>query len=239
MKKLIVFSIIFLLISSISYSQKKEKKESTRKMNTDFIHWYGQSAIRIEDGGKQIFIDPFKLPSSIEVKADYIFITHGHMDHYSPDDIEKIKKENTVIIAPSDIAEKIKGEVISVKPDTSFNLDKMKISTIPAYNLNKSFHPKSNNWVGYIIHLSNGLNIYHSGDTDAIPEMKNIKVDIALLPIGGKYTMTAEEAADIVNVFQPKLAIPMHYGSIVGSQKDAENFKKLCKVPVAIKMQEK
>jgi len=211
-------------------------------MNTDFIHWYGQAAFRIEDGKTQIFIDPFRLPDSIEIKADIILITHSHMDHFSPDDIEKIRTPETIIITTQDVAEKLKGNkgnTFTLKPDQKVESGKIKITAVPAYNIGKNFHPKSNDWVGYIIRLANGLTIYHTGDSDAIPEMKEIKTDIALFPVGGKYTMTAEEAASIVNEIKPKLAIPMHYGGIIGTNKDADNFKKLCSCPVIIKFPEK
>jgi len=230
----IVLSLNFILCQS-----KKVKKEEGKVMNTDFIHWYGQSAFRIEDGAVQIYIDPFKIPSSKLPKADLILITHSHFDHFSPDDIEKIRKNETIFIIPSDLQDKVKGELKVVKPDTSIQVAKIKISTIPAYNLQKKFHTRSNNWVGYIITLSNGLKIYHAGDSDAIPEMKNLKVDIALVPIGGTYTMDHTEAADIVNVFQPKIAIPMHYGDVVGTDKDADAFKNEVKTNVVIKIREK
>jgi L-ascorbate metabolism protein UlaG (beta-lactamase superfamily) len=208
-------------------------------MNTDFIHWYGQSAFRFEDGSMQIYIDPFKLPSKGLPKADVILITHSHFDHFSPDDIEKIKKNQTTFFIPSDLSGKINGDYKIVKPDQEYQIGKIKIKTIPAYNLEKKFHPKSNNWVGYIVTLSNGLTIYHAGDTDTIPEMKELHVDIALMPVGGTYTMNAEEAAGIVNIFQPRIAIPMHYGSAVGTDKDAELFKKIVKSITVIKMREK
>lgn len=239
MKRLTLLILITFLFSSFLFTQNRIKKEISKPMNTDFIHWYGQSAFRIEDGKKQIYIDPFKLPASIEYKADIILITHSHMDHYSPDDIERIRKPETIFIVPFDLAPKLKGIVMTVKPDTILHVDKIDITTVPAYNLNKKFHPKSNEWVGYIIHLENGLTIYHAGDTDAIPEMKKIKTDIALIPVGGTYTMTAEEAAVIINIMHPKIAVPMHYGGIVGTHKDAETFKRLVKSPVIIKSQEK
>jgi L-ascorbate metabolism protein UlaG (beta-lactamase superfamily) len=242
MKKCFFFILLCSILftaSNVLSQKKKFKKEESKTMNTDFIHWYGQSSIRIEDGNIQIYIDPFKLPSSELQKADIILITHSHFDHFSPDDIEKIRKNETAFFIPFDLEGKIKGNVKSVKPDQTFDIGKIKISTIPAYNLQKKFHPRSNNWVGYIITLSNGLKIYHAGDTDSIPEMKQLKVDIALLPIGGTYTMNASEAAGIVNIFQPKVVIPMHYGSVVGSDKDAEIFKKGSKVPVIIKKPEK
>lgn len=207
-------------------------------MDTKNIHWYGQSAFRIEDDSLQIYIDPFKLPAGLP-KADIIFITHAHFDHFSMEDIAKIKMEHTIIVAPKDVAAKFGDSVITVVPGKSYTIDKLKVTTVPAYNLDKKFHPKENKWVGYIITLSNGQKIYHAGDTDFIPEMQEISTDIALLPCGGTYTMTAKQAADAANAFKPKLLIPMHYGSIVGSSADAETVKKLFKGETVIKIQEK
>jgi L-ascorbate metabolism protein UlaG (beta-lactamase superfamily) len=207
-------------------------------MTVENIHWLGQSSIRIEDAGKQIYIDPFRLPDGLP-KADYIFITHAHHDHFSPDDIAKIQKEGTVFVAPADIAKELKGAVRLVAPDQTFAIDTLKVTTVPAYNLTKKFHPRSNGWVGYIIVLSNGERVYHAGDTDFIPEMKLVKTDIALLPCGGTYTMDAKEAAEAANAIQPKILIPMHFGGIVGSQSDAETVKKLFKGETVVKAVEK
>jgi L-ascorbate metabolism protein UlaG (beta-lactamase superfamily) len=197
-------------------------------METKHIHWFGQSAFRIEDGSTQIYIDPFKLPANLP-KADIIFITHAHFDHFSMEDIAKIRTEHTIIVAPKDIASKFGDSAIVVVPGKTYTIGKLKVTTVLAYNLDKKFHPKGNNWVGYIITLSNGQKIYHAGDTDFIPEMRKVITDIALLPCGGTYTMTAQQAAEAANIFKPKVLIPMHWGDIVGSKADAEEVKKLFK----------
>lgn len=197
-------------------------------MNTDHIHWYGQSSFRIEDGVINIYIDPFKLPEHTP-KADVIFITHAHYDHFSLEDIAKILKEGTLFAAPKDVAAQLKGKVVAVEPGKNYTIGKLKVQTVPAYNIDKKFHPKTNGWVGYIITLSNGEKIYHAGDTDFIPEMKSIVADIAMLPCGGTYTMTSKQAAEAANAFKPKLLIPMHYGSVVGSKADADTVKRLFK----------
>ena len=207
-------------------------------MENNHIHWLGHSSFRIEDGTVQIYIDPYKLPVQTP-KADIIFVTHGHYDHFSAEDIAKIQKEKTLLIAPKDVALQMKGDVITVEPGKSYTVGKLKIQTVPAYNLDKKFHPKQNGWVGYIITLSNGQKIYHAGDTDFIPEMKSIDVDVALVPCGGTYTMTAKQAADAANTFKPKLLIPMHWGTIVGSKADAEEVKKLFKGETVIKSVER
>jgi L-ascorbate metabolism protein UlaG (beta-lactamase superfamily) len=197
-------------------------------METIHIHWLGHSAFRIEDGSTQIYIDPFKLPANLP-KADIIFITHAHYDHFSVEDIAKIKKDGTIIVAPKDVASKIGKGTVTVVPGQNYTVGSLKVMTLLAYNLGKKFHPKGNNWVGYIITLSNGQKIYHAGDTDFIPEMRKVITDIALLPCGGTYTMTAQQAAEAANIFKPKVLIPMHWGEVVGSKADAEEVKKLFK----------
>ena len=206
-------------------------------MDTKNIHWLGHASFRIEDGKAEIYIDPWKI-SEKSLKADFIFITHGHYDHFSPDDITKIRTEKTIVVAPKNIASQIQGNVVSVEPGKTYEIGPLKVTTVPAYNINKKFHPKENGWVGYIITLSNGEKIYHSGDTDFIPEMKTIVADIAMMPCGGTYTMTAKEMAEAANSFSPKILIPMHWGDIVGSRADAETVKKLFKGETVVKEKE-
>jgi L-ascorbate metabolism protein UlaG (beta-lactamase superfamily) len=207
-------------------------------MDTKNIHWLGHASFRIEDGKAEIYIDPWKIPEK-SPKADIIFITHGHYDHFSPDDIAKVWTEITILVAPKNIASQIQGNVVSVEPGKTYEIGPLKVTTVPAYNINKKFHPKENGWVGYIITLSNGEKIYHSGDTDFIPEMKTIVADIAMMPCGGTYTMTAKEMAEAANSFSPKILIPMHWGDIVGSRADAETVKKLFKGETVVKEKEK
>jgi L-ascorbate metabolism protein UlaG (beta-lactamase superfamily) len=195
-------------------------------MNLQDIHWMGQSAFRIEDGTMQIYIDPFKIPANLP-KADVIFITHSHFDHFSMEDITKIKTRHTIIVAPKDVASQFEDSVVVVVPGKSYTIGKLKVSAVPAYNLDKKFHPKENKWVGYIITLSNSQKIYHAGDTDFIPEMKGIVADIALLPCGGTYTMTAIQAAEAANSFRPKVLIPMHFGEGLGTVHAGEEVKNL------------
>lgn len=200
----------------------------------NMLHWLGHASFRF-DGTKVIYTDPWEL-KKFDPKADIILITHEHFDHCSPADVTKLAKAGTTVIATADCAVKLKGStfnVRSLKPGESTVVEGVKIEAVPAYNINKQFHPKANNWVGYIVTLD-GQRIYHAGDTDAIPEMKQIKADIVLVPIGGTYTMTAKEAAEAVNWINPKVAIPMHWGKIVGSINDAETFKKLVKCEVQI-----
>ena len=190
------------------------------------IQVLNHSSIKI-NREKVIYIDPFKIDNEYH-DADIIYITHSHFDHYSEEDIGKIIKENTKLIVTEDleskVLEKVKKEnVICVQPEKNYFVDGINFETIPAYNTNKQFHPKSNNWVGYIIDL-NGIKYYFAGDTDITEENKKVKCDVAFVPVGGTYTMTAREAAELVDIIKPKIAVPIHYGSVVGTTKDAEDF---------------
>lgn len=199
------------------------------------LTWFGHASFSFvdENGNKIYYVDPFDLPAGRQgltykplEKADLVFITHAHSDHFSPKDLEKILKPETIIIATPDVLEKIQRDEIlkqPVEPNKDYEVKGFKFSTIPAYNTNPeklSFHPKSNNWVGYIFSL-NGKKIYHSGDTDFIEEMKSLKdlnLDIAILPIGGTYTMDAKEAALAANTICAKTTIPMHYKNLLGEK---------------------
>lgn len=199
-------------------------------MNLENIELVAQSAIRIiNESRKIIYFDPFKLKNKFNNDADYIFITHPHYDHFSPEDIIQIKNDNTIIIVPSELSEKClnlgfsQNQIITVSVNKDYNVDNLSFKTVPAYNLNKDFHKKDFDWVGYVINIDNTI-IYIAGDTDNIPETQNINCDIAFVPVGGTYTMTYMEAADLVKIIKPKIAIPIHYKTIVGTYEDAENF---------------
>lgn len=194
-------------------------------MELQHIHWLDHASFRIEDNGRQLYIDPWKL-SEKTPRADIIFLTHAHYDHFSPQDIEAITKDHTIFVAPKDVAVLVNGAVITVVPGNTYDVAGLTVETFAAYNLSKQFHPKRNGWVGYCITLSTGQRIYHAGDTDSIPEMRGIACDVALIPCGGNYTMDAKEAAAAANIFKPKAVIPMHWGDIVGSREDVEEFRK-------------
>lgn len=195
----------------------------------DNIKWLGHSTIKIVSNNI-IYIDPYRILENYH-DADYVFITHSHYDHYSEKDLLKCINEKTKIIITNDLYDQliklgIKDEYIkTVLPNNNYEIDNIKFRTIPSYNTNKPFHPKENNWVGYIINY-NEINYYIAGDTDITDEAKSVKCDIAFLPIGGVYTMDYKEAATLTNIIKPKVVIPIHYGTIVGTKMDAENFKK-------------
>ena len=188
------------------------------------------SSIKIKDN-KIIYIDPFKIDKDYN-DADIVFITHDHFDHYSEEDIDKVINENTTIIIPEELLTKLlrkginKNAIITVEPNEKYMVQGIKFETIPAYNTNKTFHPKKNGWVGYII-IINGIRYYIAGDTDITEENKQVKCDVAFVPVGGTYTMDFKEAASLINEIKPKIAIPIHYGSIVGTEQDAIDFIRL------------
>ena len=197
------------------------------------ISWFGHASFKIKNS-RVIYIDPVKISSN--EKADIILISHSHYDHFSLQDISKITSPDTNILITPDCQSKLKdvaGKVTLIEPNRKYNVQNVLIETIPAYNTNKHFHPKDNDWVGFIITLDN-KRILYTGDSDNIKELQSIKTDIALIPVSGVYVMNSKEAADLVNKIKPKIAIPYHYGDIVGTEKDALKFKELSKVPVQI-----
>lgn len=181
-------------------------------------------------GDKTIYIDPYKIDKNYK-DADYIFITHSHYDHFSEEDIEKIMKSTTKLVTVEtsrEVALKLveKENLTIVEPNRRYKIDDINFETTYAYNIEKSFHPKENKWVGYIINFDNKV-YYIAGDTDNIPEIQNVKADVAFIPIGGTYTMDYKEAANLANKIKSNIIVPTHYGLIVGSKEDAEEFKKL------------
>jgi len=185
------------------------------------IVWLGHDGFRI-DASTCIYIDPYQIDGG--KPADLILVTHEHFDHCSPEDVARIQHPGTVIITEKDSARKLSGDVRVMRPGERLHLDGLIVEAVPAYNTNKDFHPKANKWLGFIIDID-GVRIYHAGDSDYIPEMKDLDVDIALLPVSGTYVMNADEAVEAALAIKPKLAIPMHYGAIVGDQSDATRFK--------------
>jgi len=188
------------------------------------------SSIRINKG-KVIYFDPFNIEKNYN-DADIIFITHSHYDHYSEKDIDKVKQDNTYFVAPEDVNSELlkqgidEERIIQVAPNQTEEILGIKVETISAYNVNKKFHPKENNWVGYIIEID-GIRYYIAGDTDINEDNLKVKCDVCFVPVGGTYTMNCMEAAQFVNEIKPKVAVPIHYGSIVGTSEDAKEFLNL------------
>lgn len=186
------------------------------------------SSIKMKNKNIIIYIDPFKIDNDYN-DADFIFITHDHYDHYSEEDINKVVNNDTIIVVPDGLITKLmqiginKDKIIVVEPNKKYSVKGINFETVPAYNINKKFHPKENGWVGYLINLNNTV-YYIAGDTDFTEENRKVKCDVALVPVGGTYTMDYKEAATLINEIKPQIAVPIHYGSIVGTKQDAINF---------------
>ncbi len=191
-----------------------------------------QSSVRLEAAGTVVYIDPYQI-SEARKDANLILITHDHYDHCDPESVDKLKSENTVVIFPESCASKMQGKTI--KPGEVMNVNGISVIAVNAYNTARFYGHKKGQCVGYVVSIG-GKKIYHAGDTDRIPEMKQLgDISMAFLPVGGTYTMTAEEAAAAVNEdIRPEIAIPMHYGTVVGSDEDANKFKQLCNSKVVI-----
>jgi len=193
-------------------------------MVTDFlknIKWLGHAGFRIETG-KTVYIDPFQIDSG--PKADLVLISHSHYDHCSPEDLEKIVQDDTIIVTEESSAAQLSGNVKIITPGDHLDVEGIGIEAVPAYNTDKHFHPKSNGWLGFVIDIE-GVRIYHTGDSDFIPEMESIRADIALLPVSGTYVMDPQQAVTAALAINPEYVIPMHYGEIVGDASQAAEFK--------------
>jgi L-ascorbate metabolism protein UlaG (beta-lactamase superfamily) len=200
------------------------------------ITWSGHAGFKIIYGNMKVYIDPYKLSKSYEKisDADIVLITHNHFDHLSIEDLKNIINERTVIVSAQECLSQLKSlkvkESIGIDPHNSVKVDDLRIETVPAYNIDKDFHPKNDKKIGFIVEFGNDR-LYHTGDSDIIPEMKDTNPTIVLIPVSGTYVMTAEEASRAVNeLINPKIAIPMHYGTIVGNKEDAIRFSELVTV---------
>jgi L-ascorbate metabolism protein UlaG (beta-lactamase superfamily) len=191
------------------------------------ITWLGHASVMIK-ATATVYIDPWKISKS-SPRADIVLLTHDHGDHYSESDVKIISDASTRVVAP--MSTRLVTDTIA--PGQSLAIKDVTIKAVPAYNVSKAFHPKANAWVGYIVDIG-GKKIYHTGDTDRIPEMMRITADLAFIPVGGTYTMDASEASEAVKDIKASIVIPIHFGDIVGSIKDAEKFAKLCACNVRI-----
>jgi L-ascorbate metabolism protein UlaG (beta-lactamase superfamily) len=204
----------------------------------DHIHWLGHDAFRI-DGPTTVYIDPYQIGEN-RPRADLILITHDHSDHCSPEDVERIQGDDTLIVTIKAAAEKLSGNIRIVKPGDTIAVRGIEVAAVPAYNVNKfrkpgqPFHPKEAGHVGFVITMG-GERIYHAGDTDHIPEMADLEaVDVALLPVSGIYVMTADEAVEAARTIEPGVGVPMHVGRDIGSPDAAATFKANAPVDVVI-----
>lgn len=192
----------------------------------DAFTWYTQASFRWRNGDQTVFIDPWRVVDG--GKADLVFVTHAHFDHFRPDEIAALRRPDTVVVAPRDIAAELPGPVRAVAPGDAFEIDGVAVQVVPAYNVapdRLQHHPKANGWVGYVL-SSNGVTWFHAGDTDHVPELDAVRADAAFLPIGGTYTMDAREAAGLAKAIAPDVAVPMHFGFVVGTPEDADVFRR-------------
>jgi L-ascorbate metabolism protein UlaG (beta-lactamase superfamily) len=202
------------------------------------IHWLGHDSFRL-DGTVTIYIDPWKLPAGLP-EAGLILVTHEHFDHLSVADIAALAGPDTVVVGPASVTSQLADrETVTLAPGDSVEVRGVGIEAVPAYNLDKfrapgqPYHPKEAGHVGFVVALD-GVRYYHAGDTDAVPEMAEVRCDVALLPVGGTFTMTWDEAAEACDLVHTTAAVPMHYGEVVGDAGDAERFRDRCSVPVTI-----
>jgi L-ascorbate metabolism protein UlaG (beta-lactamase superfamily) len=234
-KNSLMVSAIIISIACASrctFAEVNDVQKGKEKAMSVKLQWFGHASFKITSGSDVVYIDPWKLKETPH-DATAVLVSHSHYDHYSADDIAKVSGMTTKFFAAEDVVKKQgKGEIL--KPGQTVDIGDIKVTGVPMYNPAKQFHPKSNNWVGFVIEIG-GKRIYYAGDTDETREMDALKnIDLALLPVGGTYTMNAAEAAAATKVFKPKCAIPYHWGDIVGSQADADNFKKLAGCPVKV-----
>jgi L-ascorbate metabolism protein UlaG (beta-lactamase superfamily) len=192
----------------------------------EHVTWFRQSALRWTLEGLTVYVDPWGTPADAPA-ADLILITHAHFDHFQPGEIARLSTASTKLVAPHDVAAELSGEVTAVAPGESHEVAGVRFTTVPAYNTREEaleFHPKANRWVGYVMDLG-GHTYYHAGDTDHAPELDSVRTDVAFVPIGGHYTMDAAQAAGLVKSIEPKVAVPFHYGFVVGSPSEGERFR--------------
>lgn len=232
LKIFFILIVASLLLNSFLYAGEVDKM-------LENLHWLGHASFRL-DSAKTIYFDPWKIPKD-SPKADIIFITHDHFDHYSLEDVKLLSAKDTVLVTDKSVARQLQSvkaickEIKALSAGDNIEISGIKISAVASYNTNKQFHTKDSQKLGFIVTVE-GVKIYHAGDTDLIPEMKNYLCDIALMPVSGTYVMTAEEAAKAALIIKPKVAIPMHYGDIVGSDNDAQNFADLLKGKIEVRI---
>lgn len=203
----------------------------------DRFVWFKQSSYQWHGDRLMVYIDPWGVTRSDP--ADVVFITHAHYDHFSMEDIDRVRKPDTRIVAPRDIAQELSGDVTAVRPGDSIDVSGIRGEAVPAYNISEErleFHSRANEWVGYVLDLGDHR-YYHAGDTDRLPDLDEVRADVAFLPVGGKYTMDVEEAAGLARAMSPALAVPMHYGFVAGTKGDGQRFAEEA-APVRVQLME-
>jgi L-ascorbate metabolism protein UlaG (beta-lactamase superfamily) len=231
---LIAILVLIIGVFNPVFAEGSDVQKNKEKAMSVKLQWFGHASFKITSGNDVIYIDPWKLKDTPH-DATVVLVSHSHYDHYSAEDIAKVSGMTTKFVAAEDVIQK-QGIGQTLKPGQSIDVNGVKISGVPMYNLAKKYHPKSNDWVGFVIEIA-GKRIYYAGDTDFTDEMKALyNIDLALLPVGGTYTMNADEAADATKQFKPKQAIPYHWGDIVGSRADADKFAKSAGCPVKVLM---
>lgn len=200
------------------------------------VEWLGHASVRIRDA-LTVYIDPWELKGD-QPRADVVLITHGHYDHLSPSDVRKVAGPDTVVVAPADCGEKLREgmpdlKFVAAAAGKPLEARGLPILPVAAYNIGKRFHPREAGGLGYRVQFP-GRSIYHAGDTDDTPELRGVRTDLLLIPVGGTYTLTASEAAAVARAIGPRLAVPLHWGKIVGSVEDARLFRTQAGVPVEI-----
>lgn len=202
----------------------------------EHLTWFRQAALRWRDDERTIYVDPWGTPANAP-PADVLLITHAHYDHFQPDEVARLSRPGTRLVAPHDVAAELSGHVTAVAPGESHEVGGLRFTTVPAYNVVEERldkHPKANRWVGYLLELG-GRTYYHAGDTDHAPELDEVRTDVAFVPIGGTYTMDPEEAGGLVTTIRPTLAVPFHFGFVVGAPTDADRFRRAADpVPVEV-----
>lgn len=202
----------------------------------EHVTWFRQAAVRWQEAGRTVYVDPWGTGDD-PPPADLILITHAHFDHFRPDEIEKLRRPETRLIAPLDVANELTGDVTPVRPGETYEVGGVRIATVPAYNTREEalgFHPKGNGWVGYVMELG-GTTYYHAGDTDHAPELDDVRADVVFLPIGGHFTMDWRAAAGLAKTIEPSVAVPIHYGFVICSPSDGLRFRDAA-VPVAVEL---
>jgi len=206
-------------------------------MMIDGLVWLGHAGFAL-DLPPLVIIDPHQVERPPSRKADVVLITHPHYDHLERESLGKVSGPATVFIAPADCLAQLPAGAKVIAPGEKIVLGSLEVEAVPAYNTDKKFHPRANGWVGYIVRHG-GESLYHAGDTDLIPEMDSVRCDVAILPVSGMFVMTAEEAAEAARRINPKIVVPMHFGSVVGTRNDADRLKRLCPPPIAVRLPEK